>query len=852
MREARTREYIRKTLGVLAAVVLCAAGAVSFAPGTAYARPIAYTDLTAANHWTCTGDFHNKSCTKTDGSTATCQFFGGADGGNIGSQWICDAVDGTTGDHTTSVDTTVGGTSATTDASTGETTIESHSVAGDAVAAGAGIVGNAVLGTVLAPVAILMWAVFKIASLLLGLAGIVFNWVVAALVFDFAKYLGNSPGMLVAWGILRDFGNIGLLFGFVFMGISTILDLHSYPWKKALPALVIFAVLLNFSLFAAEAVVDSANVLSATLYDQTNNGQVCRGADWLGCFVNTGIAGQLLERLNITSTYDESLETTGNLGASAATALNQFINPLDNILKFTALALVTTVAAVVLFAGALMLLSRAVILAFLMVTSPIGFAGMAIPGLNKLAKDWWHKLLNQALFAPVFILLLLVALKMSDGVNQLASAGGLAGALSPTNAGSTGTLLVFFLIIGFMVGALMLASKFGIYGADFATKAAGGAVYGTMGYIGRRTVGAAANRLQSNILKSRFGTTIAGKTLAGVAGIGASGSMDFRGTGVFKGAKVDLGKTSDVGKKGRAGELKDAAEKEDKYATSLKKARDGQDKGFKAEQDELKRKEDLALANADIAERRRNPEEAQRQRGLAAGFAAERAQSEFEHAQVKKDRLSVDDRKIQGYYNRTVGDAQQAEQTAGNQMAAAATAMAEATARFTAAEERIAALRTEQGGIGGRNQAEIDADMRFAEAQRETAQRAQETAEIERTTAEQNRENAHRDRELFTKRAAEYNKKTSDPKYAMEQYARTLQETSKTILGHTVLDSAKLRAGAAGIRAEAGKDPKLAAFEHLLHEMHDDHGPAAHPPTAPAPAAPAAPGGDAHPPAAAH
>ncbi len=65
--------------------------------------------------------------------------------------------------------------------------------------------------------------------------------------------------MLIAWGILRDIGNIVILFGFILMGVMMILDLESFNVRKALPRLLIFAVLLNFSLFASEAVVDVAN-----------------------------------------------------------------------------------------------------------------------------------------------------------------------------------------------------------------------------------------------------------------------------------------------------------------------------------------------------------------------------------------------------------------------------------------------------------------------------------------------------------------------------------------------------------------------------------------------------------------
>jgi hypothetical protein len=180
-----------------------------------------------------------------------------------------------------------------------------------------------------------MWVIFKITSLLLGLAGVIFNWAVLVVVFEFSKYFGNSPGMTLAWGILRDFANIGLLFGFVFMGIATILDLHKYPWKQALPKLVIYAVLLNFSLFATEAIIDATNVVSATLYKQTyGEAQQCSNANWLGCVINTGLAAVVLDRIELSSVYDPNnifLDTFDGIAA-------QLTHPIENILKYVMLA----------------------------------------------------------------------------------------------------------------------------------------------------------------------------------------------------------------------------------------------------------------------------------------------------------------------------------------------------------------------------------------------------------------------------------------------------------------------------------------------------------------------------------
>ncbi len=121
---------------------------------------------------------------------------------------------------------------------------------------------------------------------LLGLVGMIFNWTVVITVFQYGAYFANSQGMLVAWGILRDIGNIIILFGFLFIGIMMILDLHSFDARHSLPRLIIFAVLLNFSLFAGEAIVDIANVLSSQIYIQA-------GQSTLGSVSTSGSSSNL-------------------------------------------------------------------------------------------------------------------------------------------------------------------------------------------------------------------------------------------------------------------------------------------------------------------------------------------------------------------------------------------------------------------------------------------------------------------------------------------------------------------------------------------------------------------------------
>ncbi|MEA2701551.1 MAG: hypothetical protein QOE22_260 [Candidatus Parcubacteria bacterium] len=445
----------------------------------------------------------------------------------------------------------------------------------------AGAVGGIINCTVQLPsclLSIVSYAILQFANLLLALAGTLFNWVIMKTVFQFATFLGNAPGLLAAWGILRDIGNMMLLFGFIFIGLSTILDLQTYAAKKALPRLIIFAILMNFSLFAAEAVIDTSNVLSVVMYRQANTDPDCvynAAATGAGssetavgnlrssnnCFINNGIAGRVMQ-------------TTG---ASGIFQTPNGSYTYENAAVMLMLAAFATIAAIVLFAGAIMLVIRAVTLSLLMVSAPLGFAGMAIPPLKKMGEDWWNRLLHQSFFAPIYILLIFVGLKISDAFSG-GSGASLAAALQQPDPSVMGILLVFALSIAFFVAALMAAKKFGAAGAGFAVKTATGITAGSFAFAGRRTVGRAAAAGAAKVRSSRFGQTELGRLTAGGLDRGAKAGFDFRNTKAAAAAGKQVG---DLGK-GQTGGYKktldDAAKARTDYAKSLRQTKKDKEK----------------------------------------------------------------------------------------------------------------------------------------------------------------------------------------------------------------------------------------------------------------------------------
>lgn len=364
-----------------------------------------------------------------------------------------------------------------------------------------------------------------LAGFILGLAGTVFNWVVIRTVFQFGTYFGTNEGMLIAWGVMRDVANIGLLFGFILMGVLLILNVdggghgHGHGGgisaKKAIPRLIIFAVLLNFSLFASQVVIDVANAFSSSF--ATLAGEQCKTDTSDGTSAdeqkqsnedcaNIGISSKIIHVAGLSALWsDEALNTDF--------MVNIQTRPYSYAVSLIMLSIFVLVTAVVLLAGSIMLVIRVVILSLLMVTSPIGFAGMAIPKMQGIASMWWSKLISQAFFAPVYLLLIFISIKLTEGLTS--GGAGLAAAVIANQgnsvAGNMQVVMVFLVVIGFMIGSLIAASKMGAMGASFASNSASALVFGAAARGSNLVGGGAAYAARRRIQSSRLGNTMIGK-----------------------------------------------------------------------------------------------------------------------------------------------------------------------------------------------------------------------------------------------------------------------------------------------------------------------------------------------------
>ena len=85
--------------------------------------------------------------------------------------------------------------------------------------------------------------------------------------FSISKDVLNASFAQKGWKSTRDLANMFFIFILLFIAIATILQLSSYGAKALLAKLIIFALLINFSLFITRVIIDSGNITAMFFYD---------------------------------------------------------------------------------------------------------------------------------------------------------------------------------------------------------------------------------------------------------------------------------------------------------------------------------------------------------------------------------------------------------------------------------------------------------------------------------------------------------------------------------------------------------------------------------------------------------
>jgi|GEM_PF-2906606 len=316
------------------------------------------------------------------------------------------------------------------------------------------------------------------------LGGIMFQGVFHELVIGMGTLIvkNSTLGIVIndIWGVVRDAANLIFIFGFIYIGIRTILQPESANTKRFLAQLIIAALLINFSLFFAKLVIDVANTFTVEVYKLMT--PITAGTE-------PNIGFEIVRQAGLPTFYN-------GLDAKELKELTESGSIGFYLMGFIFLM----VTAFVLAAAAFMLIIRFVMLIFIMIFSPLMFALLVFPQTERYARDVFSRLLRYAFFAPIFLFLLYIAIRVlaplgaSLHVDSSSTATGLAKALKNTQ-GSTATsstwavFIQFSVAIMFMIAALKAAQQLSLAGGNQVVKFGNNLRGKAQSFLGRNTVG---------------------------------------------------------------------------------------------------------------------------------------------------------------------------------------------------------------------------------------------------------------------------------------------------------------------------------------------------------------------------
>lgn len=384
-----------------------------------------------------------------------------------------------------------------------------------------------------------------------ALGGSMLNYAISEFVVGFGNmYITTGLGLAIddVWGIIRDVFNLFFIFGLVYIGFKMILDSSNSSAKRSLVYIFLAALLINFSLFFSKVVVDFSNIAasqiaSASDFKMRDN----NGAE------KFAISNRFMDVYGLSKIFS-SKDTNGGTQELSANFETPNATGFGSVFYTLIIYIVT---GFVFIAGAFLLIIRFVSLLFFLVLSPVMFIGWIFPFFANYSKEYWNKFLGQAFFAPAYMLMLLISIRVFEKFRDFLSDKSIIGVVSPSENKSAGdsmndTAPYFIVMSAFLIGSIIIAKKMGSTGADMvqrgrkvAQAAAGAVVLGGGAYLAQRTVGSGANRIRESDSFKRFAAKnqrlgkLAGKSLDKVG----DASFDARNLSITRG---ELGK----GKKG--------------------------------------------------------------------------------------------------------------------------------------------------------------------------------------------------------------------------------------------------------------------------------------------------------------
>lgn len=423
----------------------------------------------------------------------------------------------------------------------------------------------------------LYYVLYVPTSWLFGGAGMLFD-----LAFDYSVDAESykNPFVTEGWKIVRDLCNVFFIFILLYVAFAMILGLQNVKAKEMMINVVIIGLLINFSLFFTQVVVDSGNILARVFYNSetikektTGNTEATIGGFGLAqksgdeISLSSGVVSQvnpqnIVRHANKIAVSDsQGNSTTAGEESGGSLSAGGFI-------LVTILAIIVNLVGIFVFVSiALIFIARVIGLWLAMIFAPLAFLTYIIPSMASGVKmvgwkDWWSNLIGLSFLAPIFMFMLYLIILFLGGETF--------GDLINTN--STGpqfiikTLMAFAFIMILLMKAKDLAKEYSgsigekvIGGINKVAGVAGGVALGAGAVALRGTVGRAGSMIANSerMKAAEARGTFGAKTLRNIGKTTGSGSMDLRSAKIFGKGLSDIGSIEGKTKEGGFEKIKE-------------------------------------------------------------------------------------------------------------------------------------------------------------------------------------------------------------------------------------------------------------------------------------------------------
>jgi len=261
------------------------------------------------------------------------------------------------------------------------------------------------------------------------------------------------------WEFVLGLVNLFFILILIYIALSYILKMENLGMKKALPNLIIIALLINFSLLLVGIFVDVATFFQNTILDamggnvdlahktiETLTGGAGRLTSYLAMTLGASMVGLAIPFADIATMI-------ANIGLSLAF--------LPNIVSGLFITLFNIIVGLIFLFYTVLFIARIIVIWLLAIFAPLAFMSYILPGTRKFFNQWIHTLLSWSFLGIIALFLVMLGLKLAGGVM---GEGGLLNVGDWTDLPQYVAFYVFFTV--YFVISLLVSKKLAPMGSE--------------------------------------------------------------------------------------------------------------------------------------------------------------------------------------------------------------------------------------------------------------------------------------------------------------------------------------------------------------------------------------------------